>query len=141
MAEPGSPISLQGQADIHRRRTRIRQPLQPRLQIRMPGVQRGPPCLLLLTCCSLAQGISQQLQVAAGLTEECFLQASSPPLTLDRNSQYIMLVDRGPTNSAAPACKFTEKVWNAQNAGAVAVLVVNYDDMHTTMVSFPDALV
>ena len=45
-----------------------------------------------------------------------------------------MLIDRGPTNSYTPACKFTEKVWNAQNAGAVAVLVVNYDDTHTTMV-------
>jgi len=48
-----------------------------------------------------------------------------------------MLVDRGPTNSYTAACKFTEKVWNAQNAGAVAVLVVNYADTHTTMVRAP----
>jgi hypothetical protein len=63
--------------------------------------------------------------------------ASQPPLQLNRADGYIMLVDRGPTNSYTAACKFTEKVWNAQNAGAVAVLVVNYDDTHTTMDS-PD---
>ena len=47
-----------------------------------------------------------------------------------------VLCRRGPTNDVTPACKFTEKVWNAQNAGAVAVIVVNYDDFHTTMVRF-----
>ena len=62
------------------------------------------------------------------------VQSSDPPLKLDRAQQNIMLVDRGPTNSYTPACKFTEKVWHAQNAGAVAVLVVNYDDTQTTMV-------
>lgn len=62
------------------------------------------------------------------------MQTSKPPLELDKSSQHIMLVDRGPTNSYTSACKFTEKVWNAQNAGAVAVLVVNYDDSQTTMV-------
>lgn len=63
------------------------------------------------------------------------VQSSDPPLKLDRAQQNIMLVDRGPTNSYTNACKFTEKVWHAQNAGAVAVLVVNYDDTQTTMVS------
>lgn len=58
---------------------------------------------------------------------------SEPPVELDRMKANIMLVDRGPTNSRVAACKFTEKVWHAQNAGAVAVLVVNYDDSQTTM--------
>lgn len=69
-----------------------------------------------------------------------YAQTSSPPLQLDRAAQNIMLVDRGPTDSSASACKFTEKVWHAQNAGAVAVLVVNYDDSHTTMVSLSHGL-
>ena len=45
-----------------------------------------------------------------------------------------MLVDRGPVgDDFASPCKFAEKVWNAQAAGASAVLVVNYEDRHTTM--------
>ena len=68
------------------------------------------------------------------MTSDLSLQESQPPLRLNREEGHIMLIDRGPTNSYTPACKFTEKVWNAQNAGAVAVLVVNYDDTRTTMV-------
>lgn len=30
-------------------------------------------------------------------------------------------------------CKFAQKVWNSQLAGAQAVIVVNYEDRHTTM--------
>ena len=44
-----------------------------------------------------------------------------------------MLVDRGPLADDSAPCKFAEKVWNAQKAGAQAVLVVNYEDKHTTM--------
>ena len=45
----------------------------------------------------------------------------------------IMLVDRGPMDSDTSPCKFAEKVWNAQQAGAAGVLVVNFEDKHTTM--------
>ena len=45
----------------------------------------------------------------------------------------LMLVDRGPRDSASAPCKFAEKVWNAQQAGAAGVLVVNFEDKHTTM--------
>ena len=45
----------------------------------------------------------------------------------------IMLVDRGPMDSDSAPCKFAEKVWNAQQAGAAGVLVVNFEDKHTTM--------
>ena len=45
----------------------------------------------------------------------------------------IMLVDRGPMDSDTAPCKFAEKVWNAQQAGAAGVLVVNFEDKHTTM--------
>ena len=44
-----------------------------------------------------------------------------------------MLIDRGPVNPGAAACKFAQKVWNAQQAGAIGVIVVNYEDKMTTM--------
>jgi PA domain len=44
-----------------------------------------------------------------------------------------MLVDRGPTEPGAEACKFAQKVYNAQQAGARGVVVVNYEDKLTTM--------
>jgi len=44
-----------------------------------------------------------------------------------------MLVDRGPIDPGATPCKFAQKVWNAQQAGARAVVVVNYEDRMTTM--------
>ena len=44
-----------------------------------------------------------------------------------------MLVDRGPVEPGTEACKFAEKVWNAQAAGAKGVVVANYDDALTTM--------
>ena len=44
-----------------------------------------------------------------------------------------MLVDRGPTEGGSTACKFAQKVWNAQQAGARGVIVVNYEDKLTTM--------
>lgn len=44
-----------------------------------------------------------------------------------------MLVDRGPVDPGTNACKFAEKVWNAQLAGAKGVVVVNYEDRMTTM--------
>lgn len=45
----------------------------------------------------------------------------------------VLLVDRGPTGPGFEPCKFAEKVWNAQQAGARAVLVANYEDQLTTM--------
>ena len=49
-------------------------------------------------------------------------------------TDFVMLVDRGPVgDDFSSPCKFAEKVWNAQAAGASAVLVVNYEDRHTTM--------
>ena len=49
-------------------------------------------------------------------------------------TNFVMLVDRGPVgDDFSSPCKFAEKVWNAQAAGASAVLVVNYEDRHTTM--------
>jgi hypothetical protein len=44
-----------------------------------------------------------------------------------------MLVDRGPMGAGADPCKFAQKVWNAQRAGARGVVVVNYEDALTTM--------
>lgn len=60
--------------------------------------------------------------------------AATPPLDLRGDSQetYIMLVDRGPNAPATP-CKFAEKVWNAQSAGARGAIVVNFEDKLTTM--------
>lgn len=49
----------------------------------------------------------------------------------------MLLVDRGPTGPGMDACKFAEKVWNAQQAGAAAVLVANYGEQLTTMTA-PD---
>lgn len=61
-----------------------------------------------------------------------------PPFKLahtgeDADTNFIMMVDRGPTSTGEEACKFAVKVWNAQQAGAQAVIVVNYEDAHTTM--------
>ena len=60
--------------------------------------------------------------------------AATPPFDMRKelNGSYIMLVDRGPLTSGN-ACVFVEKVWNAQQAGARGVIVVNYDDTLTTM--------
>lgn len=44
-----------------------------------------------------------------------------------------MLVDRGPVEPGQVPCKFAEKVWNAQAAGARGVIVASYDDTLTTM--------
>lgn len=44
-----------------------------------------------------------------------------------------MLVDRGPIGTLSGPCKFAEKVWNAQSAGAKGVIVVNFEDAMTTM--------
>jgi hypothetical protein len=70
---------------------------------------------------------------------QSFSQAD-PPFRVDDGSaalpgpnNAIMLVDRGPMDSDAAPCKFAEKVWNAQQAGAAGVLVVNFEDKHTTM--------
>jgi hypothetical protein len=63
--------------------------------------------------------------------------ASATPrldLRADPKETYIMLVDRGPTEPGAEACKFAQKVYNAQQAGARGVVVVNYEDKLTTMV-------
>lgn len=51
----------------------------------------------------------------------------------EQDTTYIMLVDRGPIEDGMQPCKFAEKVWNAQNAGAQGVIVVNYEDKDTTM--------
>ena len=57
----------------------------------------------------------------------------SPSSDAGPPSNHIMLVDRGPRGDDATPCKFAEKVWNAQRAGAQGVLVVNWEDRHTTM--------
>jgi hypothetical protein len=66
-----------------------------------------------------------------------FSDAKPSPLKLNPPSDgqnYIMMVDRGPINDEFhEPCKFAEKVWNSQLAGAQAVIVVNYEDRHTTM--------
>ena len=61
--------------------------------------------------------------------------SATPRLDLrsDPKEAYIMVVDRGPTEPGAEACKFAQKVWNAQQAGARAVIVVNFEDKMTTM--------
>jgi hypothetical protein len=84
--------------------------------------------------------------VAAACAPECRfacsdLGAATPPLDLRRlpgavpGVPPILLVDRGPPGAAggAAACKFAEKVWNAQRAGAAGVVVANYEDALTTM--------
>jgi hypothetical protein len=58
---------------------------------------------------------------------------AKPPFTLDKQTQYIMLIDRGPEEPGMKPCKFAQKVWNAQQAGAVGAIVVNYEDRRTTM--------
>ncbi|PRW50883.1 vacuolar-sorting receptor 3-like [Chlorella sorokiniana] len=57
---------------------------------------------------------------------------ASPPLDLRKEGgeNYIMMVDRGPTSNP---CKFAEKVWNVQSAGARGAIVVNFEDRMTTM--------
>ncbi|KAI3427174.1 hypothetical protein D9Q98_007111 [Chlorella vulgaris] len=63
--------------------------------------------------------------------------SATPPVDLrlagDPGETYIMLVDRGPNTTATTACKFAEKVWNVQSAGARGAIVVNYEDALTTM--------
>ncbi|GAB4818464.1 hypothetical protein N2152v2_005510 [Parachlorella kessleri] len=54
-------------------------------------------------------------------------------LRLDSKENYIMLIDRGPVDAGTSPCKFAEKVWNAQGAGAKGAIVVNYEDRLTTM--------
>jgi len=44
-----------------------------------------------------------------------------------------MVVDRGPIDPGTTPCQFAQKVWNAQRAGARAVIVVNFEDKMTTM--------
>jgi hypothetical protein len=51
----------------------------------------------------------------------------------DGKEAFIMLVDRGPMDFGTNPCKFAEKVWNAQQAGAKAVIVENYEDKMTIM--------
>lgn len=60
---------------------------------------------------------------------------ADPSFALDTKSgtQYIMLIDRGPQTPGVKPCKFAYKVWNAQQAGAIGVIVVNYDERSTTM--------
>ncbi|GMH34205.1 hypothetical protein BSKO_02039 [Bryopsis sp. KO-2023] len=59
---------------------------------------------------------------------EAFSDAK-PKYELDASSgTHIMLVDRGPYDEGVKACTFVQKVWNAQNAGAVGVVVVNHKD-------------
>lgn len=63
------------------------------------------------------------------------LQSATPRLDLhelDPKESFIMLVDRGPADGDS-ACKFAQKVWNAQRAGARGAIVVNYEDKMTTM--------
>lgn len=38
----------------------------------------------------------------------------------------VALIQRGPLNGATPACAFTEKMQNAQNAGAVAAIIYDH---------------
>eukprot|EP00887_Chlorella_sp_A99_P001340 scaffold14.g1340.t1 len=61
--------------------------------------------------------------------------SATPKLDLRSQSKetYIMMVDRGPNQPGLEPCKFAQKVWNAQNAGAKGVVVVNYEDRMTTM--------
>ncbi|KAK9804195.1 hypothetical protein WJX72_000406 [[Myrmecia] bisecta] len=68
--------------------------------------------------------------------------AAQPPFHLNGDlnpskpsevTNFIMMVDRGPVRDDMSACKFAEKVWNAQEAGAQGVIVVNYEDRLTTM--------
>lgn len=63
--------------------------------------------------------------------------SATPPLDLrnrdGKKDAYIMIVDRGPIEPGTKPCVFAEKVWNAQMAGAGAVLVVNYEDKLATM--------
>ena len=62
--------------------------------------------------------------------------AATPRLDLRAASggeSFIMLVDRGPQDAGATPCKFAQKVWNAQRAGASAVVVINFEDQLTTM--------
>ncbi|EIE18502.1 hypothetical protein COCSUDRAFT_49231 [Coccomyxa subellipsoidea C-169] len=61
------------------------------------------------------------------------LNPSTNPDRPGQRTNYIMLVDRGPLEDDMAPCKFAEKVWNAQEAGAQGVVVVNYEDKHTTM--------
>ncbi|KAK9795904.1 hypothetical protein WJX73_006236 [Symbiochloris irregularis] len=86
----------------------------------------------------------------AGYPSQCFPEAcnyacepfseASPPVDLHSpDGPVILMVDRGPQDSPRGACKFAKKVWNAQQAGAAGVLVVNYEDHLTTMEAPKDA--
>lgn len=61
---------------------------------------------------------------------------ASPKYSLkDSNDVYIMIVDRGPYETGLTPCTFVQKTWNAQNAGASAIVVVNHREELLT----PDA--
>ncbi len=91
----------------------------PRLNVSSPGwvagsysvqtAQFGPPLTLV--------GVSGNLAVARDGSDDPTL-ACGPLANTAEVTGKIALIDRG-------SCLFTEKVKNAQNAGAVAVLIVN----------------
>eukprot|EP00803_Ostreobium_quekettii_P006243 evm.model.scf_131.1 EVM.evm.TU.scf_131.1 scf_131:397-2706(-) len=63
-----------------------------------------------------------------------FSEASPPYSVPSTGGPFIMLIDRGPPDTAglgAP-CTFVQKTWAAQQAGAAAVVVVNYEDKLVT---------
>jgi hypothetical protein len=76
---------------------------------RVQTAQFGPPLTLV--------GVSGDLAVARDASDEPTL-ACGPLANGGEIAGKIALIDRG-------SCLFTEKVKNAQNAGAVAVLIVN----------------
>ncbi|MEW5305678.1 MAG: hypothetical protein WDW36_008204 [Sanguina aurantia] len=70
------------------------------------------------------------------------LNASTPPFVMKRTpgQKVIMLVDRGPSNLPGLApCYFLDKVWNAQMAGADAVLVANDRPGDLTTAEVPES--
>ncbi|CAK0785896.1 hypothetical protein CVIRNUC_009109 [Coccomyxa viridis] len=86
----------------------------------------GHPNLCVPTCNYACQPFSQARPPFK-------LNPSTNPDRPGQRTNYIMLVDRGPLEEDMAPCKFAEKVWNAQEAGAQGVIVVNYEDKHTTM--------
>ena len=61
---------------------------------------------------------------------ESLLKAGFKKLAKRAGLANIMVLERGPKDNA---CTFVDKTLNAQEAGADALLIVNYDDSSTTI--------
>ncbi|EFJ42092.1 hypothetical protein VOLCADRAFT_119519 [Volvox carteri f. nagariensis] len=65
----------------------------------------------------------------------CNLNTSKPSFVLPKGTPWIMMMDRGPKDDP---CYFLDKVYNAQLAGAVGVLVADNEDEELTTAGAPD---